>query len=127
MTRNARMRMPAGLLGLALTISGCAGMNPFGETEKYGVMLSATGTVPITATSLGNIDVPTNGIGLLNLAVTLAGQHLAQQQNLKSCVFQSYPPTLDAGTITVTASAVCKFQGQAVNETVSLALTPVAA
>jgi hypothetical protein len=33
---------------------------------------------------------------------------------------------IDGGTITVSASAVCVYPGQEVNETVALALTPVA-
>lgn len=117
--------LTAAALVVAVGIAGCGSLNPFGATEKYSVVLTATGTVPVAATSLGKIDVPTNGIGLLNLAVSLAGQHLAQSKNLKGCLFESYPPTLDAGKITLTASAICTLQGQQVNESIALALTPV--
>lgn len=131
MQRHARTTL--GLLAILLTLTaatGCGRLNVPGSgvlfpTEDYRVVLRAEGIRPVGPVELGTVPVDANGTGLINLAVLLAGKHLARTADLDGCLFTSYPPELRGSTIVVSASAVCQLDGLPVPETVTLELTPV--
>lgn len=126
------MRIPTLVFCAALvTLSACATLkSTLGiTTESYTATLCATGVVPIPCKTLGTVDVPTGGEALVSLVTMLAVPELTKTAKLSSCVLTAYPESVTSGGISVTASAACTFQGQAVTEmvTVTLAPTPVAA
>jgi len=117
----------ASVLALVLSLSGCAALDGLIQTDDYRASLCADGVVAVPCQDLGAIPVPRGGQSLLSLVVALAGPELAQRADLEDCVFETYPPATDAGKITVIGTALCKFRGTSVTETVTLTLTPVAA
>lgn len=125
--RTWRLNGWLGRLALALALGGCSSMSGGRvPTEKYHATFSAEGVIVVPPVSLGEIDVPVHGEGLVSLAVAIAGKRLAEQHRLSSCLFESYPPRLNGRTITVTASAACRLDGLPVTQIVTLALEPVA-
>jgi hypothetical protein len=115
------------LLAALVLVTGCAGFkNPFSDTRDFHALVCADGIVPVACQDVGTIAIPTNGDALLRVAVLLGGPLLAREAKLSDCVFTSYPPTVEADAITVTASAACTLKGMVVDERLTITLAPVA-
>lgn len=115
------------LLGAFLCVTaGCStfsGLNI--PTEKKVASICLDGPISVPCTELGEVSLPSAGVGLESFIVLLAAPYLTQQKDFKNCLINTYPATV-GDTIAVTVTANCKFQGLPISQNLTVKLAPVA-